>query len=393
MTIEAVSPELNIIGCILLDNHVNEIMGMIEISDFQDGIAKDIFKILKEAWQEKGKVTITDISLCSKEMKETAMVAAQTVPSLSSWQVYITKAKQQKALAESQSVAYRLAYGNLTYEELQQEAQNLMRLVNMNTKTTGLTLREGMVNFGRNQMKPVNYIKTGFAEIDKYSFLEKGDFFIIGARPSAGKTAFSINLMYNMAKAGYNCVFFSLETQEQKVIDRLITAAALLDFNNVKNHKLTDDEMSNQAMACEAMFHYKIEVVNANGKTASWIKAEAMQRNAEIIFIDYLGLVKSEGKSRYEKVTNTSLELQGIAKQTGMLVVALCQLNRGGAHDLSLETLRESGQIEQDADTIILLANENDQYTCRIAKNKEGKVGDVDVYFDGSCQKFFEKRC
>ena len=86
------------------------------------------------------------------------------------------------------------------------------------------------------------------------------------------------------------------------------------------------------------------------------MRSEALRRKADVAMVDYLGLVKSDGKTRYEKVTNASLAMHDWAQSTNMLVIALSQLNRGGAGQMpSMEDLRESGQIEQDADEILLL--------------------------------------
>ena len=112
-----------------------------------------------------------------------------------------------------------------------------------------------------------------------------------------------------------------------------------------------------------------------------------------MVFIDYLGLIPGSGQSEYERATRVSKELHTMAQSTKMLVVTLCQLNRAGAGTIpTMENLRESGQIEQDADNIILLHNdkEHNNYVVRIAKNKDGVTGDLAYMFDGSKQHFYE---
>lgn len=109
--------------------------------------------------------------------------------------------------------------------------------------------------------------------------------------------------------------------------------------------------------------------------------------------IDYLGLIPSEGGSRYEKMTNVSINLHNFAQQTGIVVFALSQLNRGGANkEPSMEDLRESGQIEQDADLILLLHNDQDaqKYKVIIEKNKEGECAAIRMNFNGEKQQFTE---
>ena len=109
--------------------------------------------------------------------------------------------------------------------------------------------------------------------------------------------------------------------------------------------------------------------------------------------VDYLGLLHARGAGRYEQITAVSLALHELAQRTGVLVVALSQLSRAGAGMVPrLEDLRESGQIEQDADAVLLLHPNRDDgvHDLLVAKNKEGRTGAVAMHFDGETQRFTE---
>ena len=111
---------------------------------------------------------------------------------------------------------------------------------------------------------------------------------------------------------------------------------------------------------------------------------------AQVVFIDYLQLL-ADGKSkdRYQAITGISIALHELAQTTGILVVALAQLNRNAAHTSpSTADLKESGQLEQDGDAILLLSSDGEQYKCVLAKNKEGKIGEVPLTFDKTRQRF-----
>ena len=116
-----------------------------------------------------------------------------------------------------------------------------------------------------------------------------------------------------------------------------------------------------------------------------------------MLFIDYLGLLRSEGKDRYEKVTNISLLLHTFAQRTGTAVFALCQLNRANAQGKPMmHDLRESGQIEQDADAVLLLdykgARQDPQtpeHIVDVVKNKDGRTGEIDFRFHAETQRFY----
>ena len=113
--------------------------------------------------------------------------------------------------------------------------------------------------------------------------------------------------------------------------------------------------------------------------------------------MDYLQLIPGRGNSRYEVVTNISMQLHTLAQTTGRLVVALAQINRGGVDAPKVQDLKESGQIEQDADAIILLASDvaikdhpERKYYFGLAKNKEGDTGDLLITFNKPIQRFEE---
>ena len=127
------------------------------------------------------------------------------------------------------------------------------------------------------------------------------------------------------------------------------------------------------------------------------IRAKAIEERADIVFIDYLSLLKSRGNGRYEQITNISIDLHTMAQNTKIAVVALSQLSRNGSgSEPTLTDLRESGQIEQDADIVLLLSivsegNEpvpNQDRRLQVAKNKEGKIGYFDLAFNGTIQRF-----
>ena len=104
---------------------------------------------------------------------------------------------------------------------------------------------------------------------------------------------------------------------------------------------------------------------------------------AQVIFIDYLQLLTaSKAKDRYQQITSISIALHELAQTTGILVVALAQLNRNAAHaSPSTADLKESGQLEQDADAILLLSADKEEYQAILAKNKEGKIGEIPLTY------------
>lgn len=146
--------------------------------------------------------------------------------------------------------------------------------------------------------------------------------------------------------------------------------------------------------ASEAITKRKLDLISAAGMTASDIRAKIMESGYKVIIVDYLQIVHSKGGSRYEQVTNISIDLHTIAQSMGVTVLALAQLSRTEEERAPRNSdLRESGQIEQDADVIMMLQLENRSRPSGprklyITKNKEGELFQSLLTFDGRYQRF-----
>lgn len=242
------------------------------------------------------------------------------------------------------------------------------------------------------------YITTGFGKLDKYLLISPGDFIVVGGRPSSGKTAFTLQMAAHMAKT-HRVAYFSLETGPEKTGNRLLSTVGGIELDRLLRRKLEgeDDAWRKIASASQSLIAGGLTYIHANGYDAQRIAAKAQRLGAEVVFIDYLGLLQSRGRDRYEQVTNLSVALHNFAQRTGTAVIALCQLNRAGASGRpELHELRESGQIEQDADAVLLLdytgARKDPptaEHVVAVAKNKEGSVGDLDFRFFGATQRFY----
>jgi replicative DNA helicase len=243
------------------------------------------------------------------------------------------------------------------------------------------------------------YIKTGFSSLDKNTYISPADYIILGGRPSSGKTAFALNIMHNISQK-HRTVFFSLETSLEKLGDRYTSMIAGVSFKSIKKHNISQHDIEaitdNFKSASSNSFF-----VEASGWNVAQIRAKAMELKAEVIFIDYIGLINEQGKSAYEKTTEISKKLHTLAQSAKITIFGLCQLNRQseikGAKPKAptMSELRDSGQIEQDADAIILMHREclnQEENTYKnyliLEKNKEGNTGITEINFYPNAMKF-----
>ena len=258
------------------------------------------------------------------------------------------------------------------------------------------TMADALRSFMERHTQQVEYLTWPVSQLDDRLYVELGDLVIIGGYPSAGKSAWALQCAWHWARK-YKVGFFSLETSSEKLFDRQMSAIAQLSMDNIKRNTIDDDGWKRVCDMTTSILDHQLELVPAAGMTPADVRAVTMMRGYQIIFVDYLQLLQGHGENRTSQVTAISIALHTLAQSLGVTVVALSQLARQGkdqknvAPDMS--ALRESGQIEQDADVIMMLSLLDKEKPAgprelRIRKNKEGTCPNILLDFDGKHQTF-----
>ena len=375
-----------------------EVMVEVDDSDFETKELQEAFNAIKGYWELRGYVDVVDLRETHKNVADLivecskACEAECVVLSRERMGEWAKRIKENAALRRFQSLAIESASALTTYEDLSEIYQQMGEAMSLKTEEEDAWTYEDVLNDYVLHMdeKPV-YIKTGIERLDEALHISPGDFIIIGGRPSAGKTALSLQIAASMAKQNYTVYYFSLETSKRKLGARLMANQIYCPLDTVKNKAVSLNEIDGQAKNMKMPLYIR----SAAGKNVAWMKAQALRKKAQVIFVDYLQLIHETGaKDRYAAITAISIALHELAQTTGIVVVALAQLNRNPSKPGATPTnsdLRESGQIEQDADAIILLSGDNpDKYLFRLSKNKEGEIGDLPITFNKQIQRFQE---
>ncbi|MCS7167684.1 MAG: replicative DNA helicase [Gemmatales bacterium] len=249
----------------------------------------------------------------------------------------------------------------------------------------------------------ISGLSTGFLDLDeKTAGLQDSELIIIAARPSMGKTAFALNIARHVALEEDKAVFFvSLEQSRIELAERLLCCQARIDSHKLRKGHLSAEEMRRLHAAGNALSTAKFFIDDTPAQDLLRIAANArrlkLRHNIRLLIIDYLQLIepdsRSRRESRQEQVAAISRRLKHLAKELQLPVVACAQLNRGPEDRADnrprLSDLRESGAIEQDADTVFLL-HRPDYYNPEqdpgvleviIAKQRNGPTGDVRLAF------------
>lgn len=251
------------------------------------------------------------------------------------------------------------------------------------------------------------YLDWGFDKLNQHIFAQGGEYIILGARPSAGKTALALQLGLHFAQHR-RVLFFSLETDPDKTAARIAAAQTQTDFRALKTGALSQDQLTVLAHGCRALAGRSFTFVDAAGLTVPDLRARILRERAEVVIIDYLQLIDHPNRrlSEYDRVTDISRQIQRLCKTLHVTALVLSQLSRIGVYDEpDMSHLRSSGQLEQDADVIAFLykpdpdegrsveeiADAENRRWLKIAKNKEGVTGKTKFWFDGSVQRFAQE--
>lgn len=258
--------------------------------------------------------------------------------------------------------------------------------------------------------EPKQQINTGYKLMDyKIGGLEPTQLIVIAARPSVGKTGFSLNMMLNIAAQGYKTSFFSLETTGVSVLKRMLSADTGIELTRIKEIKdLEPDELTRLTNSADKILKLDIDIHDKSNITTHDVRKQAMKNKdvQQVIFIDYLQLMQTDSKlDRRNGIEKISRDLKIIANETGAIIVLLSQLSRSveSRNDKRpmLSDMKEAGGIEADASLAMLLYRD-DYYNrddvddsgksiveCNIAKNKDGETGVIEFEYYKKTQRFF----
>lgn len=222
-------------------------------------------------------------------------------------------------------------------------------------------------------------VATGFPNLDNVidGGFKRGNLVIIAARPSVGKTAIAIQLMRNAAQDGNKCVFFSIEMMREEIGNRM-----LYSTERINSFQIWTGQMDWQGFesAVSELGNLPI-LVNDHARNLSELVTRmtvlSRQGKCDIAFVDYLGLINPSDKRipLYQQIAEVTGTMKATAKQLGIPIVLLCQLNRDAAKDDTdpdLYHLRDSGSIEQDADIALMLRRKGDDLNILVRKNRHG---------------------
>lgn len=253
-------------------------------------------------------------------------------------------------------------------------------------------------------------VPTGFTELDnKLAGMQDGNLIILAARPGTGKTAMLLNMaQFVTVKEKVPTGIFSLEMSKEELVDRLLVSQADIEAWRLKTGKLTDDDFTRLSDAMGELAEAPLYIDDTPGMNIVEMRTKArrlqVEHGVKLIMVDYLQLCDAGRKfdNRVQEVSIISQNLKNLARELHVPVLACSQLSRAvesrERRVPELSDLRESGSIEQDADVVMFLYREEAdqamwgdqiQTKLRIAKHRNGGLGEIDLLFRGDRIRFY----
>ncbi|OOG91576.1 replicative DNA helicase [Bacillus pseudomycoides] len=426
MSIQNIEAEQTVLGSLLLDG---ELIKECRLTDqhFSTAVHQAIFKLIRKIEEEGQPLDL--VALVSK--MEPAFLAQiggmeylvniiESVPTTANFSYYEGLVRNAWKMNQAGSMAHSMCERLLAEKDEKVIGETITRLCELEEVdcTLDFDLKDTLVDLYEElhqDTEELTGIETGFSALNKMTCgLQEGDFVVIGARPSMGKTAFALNIALHAAKSDAAVGLFSLEMSNKQLLKRMVSCLGEVSGKRLKNpkHRFTIEDWGKTSRTFAEIGDLPLEIYDKAGVTTQeiWVQVRKLKRKYEdkklLVIIDYLQLITGDSKyrgNRFQEMSEISRKLKLMARDLNVCVVALSQLSRGveSRQDKRplLSDLRETGQIEQDADVIMLMyrgdyydkETENKDVTeIQIAKHRNGPIGGMKLRFLKEFGKFVE---
>lgn len=386
--------QMSVIGSLVIDPErtLGAVMDIVTPEHF-DADYRALFSAIRKLWTDRQPVDpVTVLSEAGDSYAPLLRECMDLTPTAVNASAYAEIVRRSSRLLALRAAGVELS-GAVDEADARKTMERAEELLMQRTRQRIFSLQDLLGQFYKRMdgPKPV-YLPWGIKALDEKLTCEQGDLVILGADSSVGKTALAVQFAWHMAARRYRVGFFSLETNAGKLTNRLVAQRARLDSEIIKRADYADKDYKDVLDLRQAAEALHLDIIEASGFTAEDVRAATVARGYQVIFIDYLQLLRGEGEGRAEIVANLSIALHTMAQDLGVTVIALSQItpmdkSKKARQQPGKEDLRESRQLIHDADIILMMSLQDagDPTGLRwlnCAKNKEGELPQVCLKFD-----------
>ena len=428
---QSLEAEQAVLGSILIDSRcVADVIGILRPEDFYLQQNRDIYQTIYTMFnfsQTIDPVTVLDkmreIGVYQDNSRDYVLQLMEITPTAANAQRYANIVREKsmlRGLGQAASDITEMVHDQVgTPQEMLETAEKKIYALRKGERGDslehiGTVLHKVFDNLTELSQSDsaIPGLSSGLRDLDmKINGLNKSDLLLVAARPAMGKSAFALNIGVNVAKK-YNktVAIFNLEMSKEQLTMRLLASESFVELQKLATGKLSDEEWTKLSMAASSLSQTDIRIDDNPTVTVADINAKCRRlENLGLVVIDYLKLMQGSGfgkasDNRVTVVGEISRALKIMAKELNIPVICLSQLSRAVESRTDkrpiLSDLRESGAIEQDADSVMFLYrdeyyNENSEdkglAECIVAKNRHGETGTVKMQWFGPYQPFTDR--
>lgn len=417
--------ERNVIAGILLKpENFNEARNILRSEDFSDFTYRSIFSTCEKLYQEGRKMTpdniishLSNISNINEIIVEIISETFDYIDFLSSCQKVKEISRKQNLLQINRELENILKNSEgFKTEDLEKLYQKtLERNIEEDEQSEDIIdILDDIIERKKKyeEGKPFIEIDTGYSSLNQFTNgFHRGELIILAARPGMGKTALMLNMVIRQIKNGEKVMIFSLEMSKKSLVERMVAMLSGVSLQKIRRGNLLDKELDIIAAAFDYLNENKdkLIIVDKSNMTINDIKIEIRKRkeNVDIVYVDYLQLINSasEYNNKNVEVGEVSRIAKVLARELDVAVVMLAQLSREVERRTNkkpvLSDLRDSGEIEQNADIVLFLYRpgyyseigqeiDTEETEIIIAKHRNGPTGSIKLYFTKETLEFIE---
>lgn len=396
--------EAAIIGAMLIDARcIGDVMVTIREDDFLTESRRAVFVAIRDLFSAGTPVdAVTVLARVGQECREMLFECMQITPTAVNVLEYCRVLREQTKLYRLRAAAEDIAAAT-SLDEARALMTGAMSALDDQPDMRIATLGELFAELFQELTEPMpEYLHWGFPMLDSALTIDRGKFIVLGARPSTGKTALALQLAANIAEQK-RVGFFSLETKEGIVTQRIAAQNLSCRLPDIQRRRIGSEQrafMAKQAAGMESVLG-NLSIIRRSALTVAELRSIALAKKMDVVMIDYVQLMNPANPKLIDAtpaMRSISMELRAMAQATGITIIALAQLRRfdpTSKNNLpTMAELKESGQLEQDADVVLLLSlkdakRHDGARVLQVAKNKEGVAGICcTIDFDGKKQLF-----
>lgn len=421
---QAVEVEAAVLGAMLLDQDaISQVIDILDETSFYRDAHRKIFQAIISLFERNEPtdlITLTTELSNRKQLGDVggAFYLAGLVDNVSTAanveyhaKIVSEKALSRKLISSANQIIARAFDASETPDDLLDEAEQMIFALSERRLKRGFThlnpiLHDTFENIERlhERSTGVTGVPTGFTKLDEMTAgFHPGELIIVAARPSMGKTAFSLNIARHAAvEAKMGVGIFSLEMANHQLAQRMLCSEARVDSHLMRTGRLPGDAWSNLSIAVGSLAQAPIYIDETPALSVLEMRSRSRRLMSEhsdlgLLIVDYLQLMRGPKgiENRQQEISTISRSLKALSKELNLPIIALSQLSRAvesrGDGRPQLSDLRESGAIEQDADVVLFIyrpvrygkgdEHERNKAEIIIGKQRNGPIGSVDLVF------------